>query len=84
MCDLSGVVAMRFIQAVILLVLLGVLVIFAVQNSQNVTVRFLDWNVSSTIALMSVVVFLLGMISGWTVLGFMGRSVRRVTGRREG
>jgi putative membrane protein len=75
---------MRFIQAVIFLVLLGVIIIFAVQNSQIVTVQFLNWSVSSPIALMSVGVYLLGMLSGWTVVGFMGRSVRRVAERREG
>jgi lipopolysaccharide assembly protein A len=75
---------MRFIQAVIFLVLLGVIIIFAVQNSQIVTVQFLNWSVSSPIALMSVGVYLLGMLSGWTVVGFMGRSVRRVAERHEG
>jgi lipopolysaccharide assembly protein A len=75
---------MRFIQAVIFLVLLGVIIIFAVQNSQIVTVQFLNWSVNSPIALMSVGVYLLGMLSGWTVAGFMGRSVRRVAERREG
>jgi putative membrane protein len=75
---------MRFIQAVIFLVLLGVIIIFAVQNSQIVTVQFLNWSVNSPIALMSVGVYLLGMLSGWTVVGFMGRSVRRVAERREG
>ena len=75
---------MRFIQAVIFLVLLAVIVIFAVQNSQIVTVQFLNWSVNSPIALMSVGVYLLGMLSGWTVVGFMGRSVRRVAERREG
>ena len=74
---------MRFIQAVIFLVLLGVIIIFAVQNSQIVTVQFLNWSVNSPIALMSVGVYLLGMLSGWTVVGFMGRSVRRVAERRE-
>jgi putative membrane protein len=74
---------MRFIQAVVFLVLLGVIIIFAVQNSQIVTVQFLNWSVNSPIALMSVVVYLLGMLSGWTVVGFMGRSVRRVAERRE-
>ena len=75
---------MRFIQAVIFLVLLGVIIIFAVQNSQIVTVQFLNWSVNSPIALMSVGVYLLGMLSGWTVVGFIGRSVRRVAERREG
>ena len=75
---------MRFIQAVIFLVLLGVIIIFAVQNSQIVTVQFLNWSVNSPIALLSVGVYLLGMLSGWTVVGFMGRSVRRVAERRQG
>jgi uncharacterized integral membrane protein len=80
----EGGASMRFIQAVILLVLLGAIMIFALQNSQPVQVRFLNWSATYPVAVTSVVVYLLGMLSGWTVVGFMGRSVRRVTRRHEG
>ncbi len=78
-----GALAMRFIQALILLVLLGAIIIFAMENSRTVPVRFLGWSLDSPLALMSVVIYFLGMISGWTIVGFMGRSLRRVAERRQ-
>jgi lipopolysaccharide assembly protein A len=74
---------MRFIQAVLLLVFLGVIGVFAAQNTQVVSLRFLNWGVESPIAIMSIAIYLLGMLSGWTVVGFMSRSLRDVTNRRE-
>jgi len=70
---------MRFVQAIILLAFLGTIGIFAVQNTSVVTVRFLNWAVSAPLALVTVAVYLLGMLTGWTVVAFMTRSLRRVT-----
>jgi len=70
---------MRFVQAIILLAFLGTIGIFAVQNTSVVTVRFLNWAVTAPLALVTVAVYLLGMLTGWTVVAFMTRSLRRVT-----
>ena len=69
---------MRFIQGVILFAFLAVVGIFAVQNTQPLTVRFLDRRMTSSVALIAVVIYLLGMLSGWTVVAFIGRSIRRM------
>ena len=74
---------MRIVQAVILLAFLGAVGIFAAQNTDVVTVRFLDWSVIAPLALVAVAVYLLGMLTGWTVVAFVTRSIRRVTERRE-
>jgi len=74
---------MRFIQAVILLAFLGTLGIFAVQNTQPLTVRFLGWGTTSSVALLAVAIYLLGMLTGWTVVAFVTRSLRRVTEQRK-
>lgn len=74
---------MRVVQAILLLVFLGALGIFAVQNTNTITVRFLEWGITAPLALVSVAVYLLGMLTGWTVVAFVSRSLRRVTQRRE-
>jgi len=70
---------MRFIQAVVFLAFLLVIGVFAAQNTGVVTVNFLAWNLAQPVALVTVAVYVLGMLSGWTVLAFMRGSLRRVT-----
>jgi putative membrane protein len=74
---------MRLVYAVILLIVIGVVAVFAVQNNETVTLNYLDRSVSSSLPLLIAVVYLLGMVSGWTVVGFLRHSLRRVTERRE-
>ena len=70
---------MRFVFGVILLIFLGAVGVFALQNTQSVAVRFLNWSVSAPLALLSIAVYFLGMISGWSVVGFLRSSLSRVT-----
>ncbi|HMF13266.1 MAG TPA: LapA family protein [Gemmataceae bacterium] len=74
---------MRFVYLLILLVVLAAVVVFAVQNNEAVTLRYLDRSLSSTLPVLVAVVYVLGMLTGWTFVGFLRRSVRRVTERRE-
>jgi lipopolysaccharide assembly protein A len=70
---------MRYIQAVVFLAFLVTIGIFAVQNRDVITVNFLTWNLSQPVAIVTVAVYVLGMLSGWTVLAFARGSFRRVT-----
>jgi lipopolysaccharide assembly protein A len=72
---------MRVIYGLILVVVVVALAIFAWQNDAVVTLTFLDRSLSCPIALLVGIVYLLGMVTGWTVLGFVSRSMRRVTSR---
>jgi uncharacterized integral membrane protein len=74
---------MRFILAIILLAFLGAVAVFAVQNMQTVKISFVNWGVTAPFALVIVAVYFLGMVSGWTVVAFVQRSLRQVTARRE-
>jgi putative membrane protein len=74
-------VAMRYIQAFVFLTFLVAIGVFAAQNTGVIRVNFLNWNLSQPVALLSVAVYVLGMLSGWTVLAFMRGSFRRVTQR---
>jgi putative membrane protein len=69
---------MRIVQAILFLVFLGAVGIFAVQNTEAITVRFGTWQVTGPVAIVILAVYLLGMLSGWTVVGFVRRSLRRV------
>src|SRR5262245_61502574 len=70
--------AMRFIQAVLFLIFLGAVGLFAVQNMDVISVTFWTWKLTAPVALVIVAVYFLGMLSGWTVVAFIRRSIRRV------
>ena len=69
---------MRFIQAVLFLIFLGAVGLFAVQNMEAISVGFWTWKLTAPVALVIVAVYFLGMLSGWTVVAFIRRSLRRV------
>ena len=70
---------MRAACFILLLAVLGAGAVFALQNSDNVTVRYLDRSAAVSLPLLIGAVYVLGMVSGWTVLGLLKRSLERVT-----
>jgi putative membrane protein len=70
---------MRIVYGFILLVLLAAIGVFAVQNHGNVTLNYLDRTLTTSLAMLIAVTYVLGMITGWTVLGFLRRSIHRVS-----
>ncbi len=70
---------MRTLLGLILLAFLAAVGLFALQNMQTVVVRFATWTLTAPVAFLAVAVYFLGMISGWTVVGFLRRSFNRVT-----
>jgi len=70
---------MRYLQALLFLAFLFAIGAFAVQNKEVITVSFLTWRISQPIAILSIIVYVLGMLSGWTVLAFLKRSYRGAT-----
>jgi putative membrane protein len=68
----------RLVYLLILLVVVLALAVFAVQNSEAVSIQYLGQSVTTPMSLLIAVVYLLGMLSGWTVVGFLKRSVQRV------
>ena len=69
---------MRVIQGVLLLIFLAIIGLFAIQNTRSVTVGFWTWEVTAPVAIVVVAVYLIGMLSGWTVVAFVRRSLRKV------
>ena len=72
---------MRVIHFLILLLLLGAIGIFALQNREVIALQYLDRSVSCQLSLLIAIVYLLGMVSGWTVVSLVRRSLRRVSER---
>jgi lipopolysaccharide assembly protein A len=79
----AGGAPLRFVFLLILLVALAAVVVFAVQNNEAVTLRYLDRSITCALPPLVAGVYLVGMVSGWTVLGLLRRSLRRGTERRE-
>jgi putative membrane protein len=75
---------MRVIQAILFLVFLGAIGLFAVQNRDVITVTFWDRKIDGSIALMAIAAYVLGMLSGWTVVAFVRRSLRKVREHPQG
>jgi lipopolysaccharide assembly protein A len=74
---------MRYLQAFVFLAFLLAIGVFAVQNRDVITVTFLNWKLSQPVALLSVAVYVLGMLSGWTVVTFLRRSIHKVTAKPQ-
>jgi lipopolysaccharide assembly protein A len=69
----------RFFSFVVLVILVGAIGIFAYYNFEAVDVRFLQWGMTTPLAAVAGAAYLLGMLSGWSVVGVFRRSLNRVT-----
>jgi uncharacterized membrane protein YciS (DUF1049 family) len=70
---------MRIFYGLILLVVLVAVGLFVLQNRGEVTLNYLDRTVKTSVAILIGATYALGMITGWTVLGFLRRSIHRVS-----
>ena len=62
---------MRWTNVIVVAVLVVAMLIFAVQNFQSVTMSFLNFRISAPLALLVVVVYLLGMVTGGSLWGLV-------------
>lgn len=70
---------LRFFYLLILVFLVGAVGVFAYQNAEGVNVQFVNWPVFMPVAAVAGAAYLMGMVSGWTVVGIFRRSLYRVT-----
>ena len=73
---------MRVVYFLILLILLGAIGVFALQNRETITLQYLDRSIACPLALLIGIVYGLGMVSGWTVVGLMQRTLGPVEARQ--
>jgi uncharacterized integral membrane protein len=67
---------MRALYITVLVLIVAALAIFAYQNDESVTLRYFRRSITLPISLLIAAVYVLGMVSGWTVVGFLRRSWR--------
>jgi lipopolysaccharide assembly protein A len=68
---------MRIVYLVLIVLLAGVTLLFAVQNLQTITVTFFNWSVTLPIALVIIGAYALGMATGGSVLAFLRWTLQR-------
>jgi uncharacterized integral membrane protein len=68
---------------VVLVALVGAIAVFAYQNAGQTSIQFLSWGVLLPVAAVAGAAYLMGMVSGWTVVGIFRRSLHRVTEPRQ-
>ena len=60
---------MNQIKAGVILILVGLVIIFAIQNTTTVEIQFLFWSFSAPRVFMVVSLFAIGFLLGWIVCG---------------
>jgi lipopolysaccharide assembly protein A len=68
---------MRWVYLAVVVVFVAAMVIFAVQNRETVTMAFLGFSVRAPLALLAIAVYILGAITGGSLLAMLRRSVAR-------
>jgi uncharacterized integral membrane protein len=66
---------MRWINIAVSVVFFAIILIFAFQNFQTVTVSFLDLRMSAPLAVLIAVIYLLGMVTGGSLWAFVRRAL---------
>jgi uncharacterized integral membrane protein len=74
---------MRALYISVLILIVAALALFAYQNDESVTLQYFRRRITLPMSLLIVVVYVLGMVSGWTVVGFLRRSWRRAMERPQ-
>jgi uncharacterized integral membrane protein len=70
---------MRVLSIVFLVLVVALVVVFGWQNHEDVTLRFFEWGFVIPVAALIAVVYLLGMVSGWSLWRGLRRSFIRAT-----
>ena len=70
---------MRFLSGLFLIALVAVLGLLAYENNRDTHVNAWNWGVDVPMPLLVAGVYVLGMVSGWWMVGTVKRSWQRVT-----
>ena len=70
---------MRWVYLVLLVIIVTMIVVFFAQNRENQTLQFFNHSITAPTYLFFVAVYLLGMWTGGTVVGFVKRAYQQAT-----
>ena len=74
---------MRALALLLFLLITGAIVLFALENRDPMTLKFYNWQVTAPTAWLIGGVYVLGMLTGSSLIGAMRRSFERATESRE-
>jgi putative membrane protein len=74
---------MRWVFLTVIIVFVLAIVLFAIQNRELVTMSFLGFSVRAPLAVMAVIVYVLGAITGGSLLALLRRSVQATRSMRS-
>jgi uncharacterized integral membrane protein len=74
---------MRWLYLIVIVAFVAAIVIFAVQNREIVNMSFLGFNLRSPLALVAAIVYVLGAITGGSLLALLRKSIRESKLRGE-
>jgi lipopolysaccharide assembly protein A len=67
---------MRWVHLIIIGLFIAVILIFAAQNFETVTMTFLGFSARAPLALLVVIVYIVGMATGGSLLALLRRSLQ--------
>jgi uncharacterized integral membrane protein len=70
---------MRWLYLLFLVAFVAAVGLFVFQNQQMMSLTFGQWTFDANVALVTIAAYVLGMLSGWSVVGLVRRSVARIT-----
>ena len=74
---------MRWVYLIVIVVFVAAIVVFAIQNRELVTMSFLGFSVRAPLAIMAVIVYVLGAITGGSLFALLRRSVQATRSMRS-
>lgn len=72
---------MKVVYSILLFIFVIALVTFVFQNPHSVEIRFLGWSRRAPMSVVSLALYVLGMLSGWAVVAFLRKSIRTIRER---
>jgi putative membrane protein len=74
---------MRWVYLIVIIVFVAAIVLFAIQNRELVTMSLLGFSVRAPLAVMAVIVYVLGAITGGSLFALLRRSVQATRSMRS-
>ncbi len=72
---------MRYLYLFLVITFVALLLAFALGNLSSATLSFLGWQITAPLAAMIVAVYMLGMLTGGSVLSFLRHSLHKATAK---
>ena len=69
---------MRWLYLIMIILFAAAALVFIVQNRDPLTISFLEFSVSAPIAVLSIIMYFLGALTGSSLLALLRHSVRRL------